>query len=150
MDHLRILSAIAIFLALVSVSLAAQASNLNSETLRAHYGPKPEIVHQFRQPDKRPPQAVSDTFTALTALPLLVLFVLWAKIGVNLNDLHVSLSALVFHSSLAAIFGLYVMFWIRLNMFTTVKCLLGISIVALISGRSLLRALNSKRKVKAA
>lgn len=40
------------------------------------YEKLPEIKHIFAQPEPRPPQVVSDTFTALCALPLLVLFAL--------------------------------------------------------------------------
>lgn len=35
------------------------------------YGPKPEITHIFRTPEKRPPQELSFTFLALVLLPLI-------------------------------------------------------------------------------
>lgn len=45
-------------------------------------GPLPEIIHQFRVPDKRPPRIVSDIFTGLCITPLVLLFVFgenWAS-----------------------------------------------------------------------
>lgn len=114
--------------------------------LKTHYGAKPEIKHLFREPEVRPPTVISDTFTLLVFLPLLLLFVLWIKIGVNVSNLPLSLSALVFHSSLAAIFGLYLLFWLKLNMFTTLKWLLGVGVVTFLSGHNLLSRLAARRE----
>lgn len=41
-----------------------------------NYQPLPEIKHQFRQQEPRPPQIVSDVFSLLCAAPILLLFVL--------------------------------------------------------------------------
>lgn len=114
--------------------------------MKAVYEPKPEIRHLFRVPEKRPPTIVSDTFSILVLLPLVILFGLWIKIGINFSNLQLSLAALLFHSSVAAIFALYLVFWLRLNMFTTVKCLLGLAVVAFLSGHSLLRKLAAQRE----
>nr|CAD7450391.1 unnamed protein product [Timema bartmani] len=62
------------------------------------YAPKPEIQHMFREPDSRPPVAVSNLFTGLLGVPLLLLFILWAKLGVNVSNFPLSLSAVGFHS----------------------------------------------------
>lgn len=105
---------------------------------------KPEIVHQFRQAEKRPPVIVSQTFTLLCLSPALVLFYCWAKIGLNASKFSFSLSALLFHGSLLLIFALYTLFFIRLNMFTTVKCLSGVLVTAFLSGHYLLKNLASK------
>ncbi len=40
------------------------------------YEKRPEIRHLFREPEKRPPVVVSDTFTVLVFIPLLLLFIL--------------------------------------------------------------------------
>lgn len=37
----------------------------------SRYGPKPEIAHIFRAPEKRPPTKLSLTFLALVLLPFL-------------------------------------------------------------------------------
>ena len=39
------------------------------------------------------------------------------RIGANVSNLPLSLPALGFHLGLGAIFGLYAMFWLQLNMF---------------------------------
>ena len=51
------------------------------------YEAKPEIVHMFREPEKRPPATVSYAFTALVLLPLLILLVAWKLIGVNCDGI---------------------------------------------------------------
>ena len=107
---------------------------------KVHYGPKPEITHVFRSPEKRPPTVVSDTFTFLvTVPPFFLLAILWARIGINLNGFKPSLSGLIFFSSLGAIFTLYFLFWLQLDMFTTLKYLSGLGIIAFLSGHSLLK-----------
>lgn len=40
------------------------------------YVPRPEITHQFNLPEKQPAAVVSLVFSGLTALPLLILFIL--------------------------------------------------------------------------
>ncbi|KAL1416473.1 hypothetical protein MTO96_000751 [Rhipicephalus appendiculatus] len=85
------------------------------------HAPKPEIKHLFREQEKRPPVLLSNAFCGLVLAPLLLLIVLWARIGVNLSNFPFSLSTIVFHLGLAAIFGLFGCFWLRLNMFTTLK-----------------------------
>ena len=56
-------------------------------------GPKPEIAHMFREPEKRPPAVVSNAFTILClAAPFAVLFGAWAKLGVNISGFTVSIS----------------------------------------------------------
>lgn len=107
------------------------------------YEMKPEIVHQFREPEKRPPVLVSQAFTVAVLAPVLVLLVSWYLIGFNLSRFRFSLSALLFHGSLILIFALYTLFFIRLNMFTTLRCLSGVLAVAFLSGFYLLRGLAS-------
>lgn len=64
--------------------------------------PRPEIIHMFRPPEKRPPTVVSTVFIALVAAPVLVLLVLWSRLGLNLDSLASvpKLHALLFHVSL--------------------------------------------------
>ncbi|NXS17818.1 RPN2 glycosyltransferase, partial [Mystacornis crossleyi] len=59
--------------------------------------PKPEIQHLFREPEKRPPTVVSNTFTALVLSPLLLLLILWIKIGANISNFSFAPSTIVFH-----------------------------------------------------
>lgn len=108
------------------------------------YLARPEIVHQFRQAEKRPPTLLSHAFTLLCLSPALVLIVCWSKIGLNFSNFSFSLSAVLFHGSLLLIFALYTLFFIRLNMFTTIKCLSGVLLTAFLSGHYLLKNLASK------
>jgi len=110
------------------------------------YQPKPEITHLFREPEARPPQIVSTVFTLLSLSPLLLLLGLWAKLGANLGNFSPSLSCLGFHLGLGAIFVLYLMFWLELNMFETVRYLVLISIVTFLCGNSLLANIAKKNK----
>ncbi|MQM02164.1 hypothetical protein Taro_034926 [Colocasia esculenta] len=131
------------------------------------FGPKPEISHIFRAPEKRPPKELSVTFSVLTLLPLLVFVVgydfscldgaqpmdppvSWSfamvcfewlsvlitcftslmqliRLGVNLKNFPSSAApaafAVLFHAGIAAVLSLYLLFWLKLDLFTTLKAL---------------------------
>lgn len=110
------------------------------------YAKKPEIKHLFREPEKRPAAVVSTVFTFLVLSPVLILLLLWMKIGVNVANFPISLSAIGFHLSLAAIFGLYYCYWVQLNMFQTVRYLGLLALPTFIFGNRLLSGIASKRK----
>uniref|UniRef100_A0A182RFP5 Dolichyl-diphosphooligosaccharide--protein glycosyltransferase subunit 2 n=1 Tax=Anopheles funestus TaxID=62324 RepID=A0A182RFP5_ANOFN len=101
--------------------------------------PLPEIVHQFRAPEKRPPRFVSDLFTALCIAPIVILFGLWAKLGVNVKNFPLSLGALGFHLGLGAILVLFGIFWLRLNMFETIRYLIPLALFTFFCGNRMLR-----------
>lgn len=109
------------------------------------HAPKPEIKHLFREQEKRPPVLLSNAFCGLVLAPLLLLIVLWARIGVNFSNFPFSLSTIVYHLGLGAIFGLFGCFWLRLNMFTTLKYLAGLGAVTFISGHGMLTRLTQKK-----
>jgi len=112
------------------------------------YDKLPEIKHLFREPEKRPPQVVSDAFTAICLAPILLLLVLWLRVGINFGNLTPSLWTLGFHAGLAGIFGLYFVFWLNLNMFVTLKYLAGIGGVTFLCGNRMLQAMAERRKQK--
>lgn len=120
----------------------------NVDGLQTHIveGMKPEIKHTFRQPEQRPPAIISNAFTVLCLTPFLIMIGLWIKLGVNVSAFPFTLPALGFHVGLAAIFGLYYMFWLEFNMFTTVKYLIMIGVVTFLCGNSMLSGLAEKRK----
>lgn len=84
--------------------------------------------------------------------------------GINFSNLTPSLWTLGFHVGLAgriplviarnrivmidiaAIFGLYFVFWVKLNMFLTLKYLAGIGGVTFLCGNRMLRAMADRRK----
>jgi len=112
------------------------------------YEKKREIAHTFRVPEIRPNQVVSDTFTILVIAPLVLALLLWLRIGANLSNFPFSLSALAFHIGLAGIFGLYFVFWVKLNMFQTLKYLAIIGSLTFLAGNRMLRAMAERRKSK--
>ncbi len=127
------------------IDLKLQASDTPAEA-EVTSGPKPEIRHLFREPEKRPPASVSNLFTVLCLLPFGIMIIAWMKIGVNVSGFPFSLSALGFHLGLGAIFVLYYYFWLELNMFTTIKFLIMIGVVTFLCGNSLLVRIAEKKK----
>ena len=112
------------------------------------YSKLPEIKHLFREPEKLPSNVVSSVFSILCLAPALILGFLWLGIGFNFSKFHFSLSGIVFHVTLAAIFGLFYCYWIKLTMFTTLRYLTVLGVVAYISGNKLLKSLAAAKEKK--
>ena len=68
----------------IVVTHTATNSPLQS-TSHLSMSPKPEIHHIFQQPGRRPPVAVSLTFTALSVAPLGFLLIHLSKLKVNIK-----------------------------------------------------------------
>ncbi|KAM6947363.1 dolichyl-diphosphooligosaccharide--protein glycosyltransferase subunit 2 isoform 1-T1 [Lycodopsis pacificus] len=109
------------------------------------YVPKPEIQHLFREPEKKPPTVVSNTFTALILSPLLLLLILWLKLGANVSNFTFTPSTVLFHVGHAALLGLMYVYWTRLNMFQTLKYLAIIGSVTFLAGNRMLAQKAVKR-----
>ncbi|XP_043946153.1 dolichyl-diphosphooligosaccharide--protein glycosyltransferase subunit 2 isoform X2 [Protopterus annectens] len=107
--------------------------------------PKLEINHLFREPEKRPPTVVSNTFTALVVAPLLLLLILWIKLGANISNFSFSPSAVVFHVGHAAMLGLMYVYWTHLNMFQTLKYLTILGSITFLTGNRMLAHKAVKR-----
>uniref|UniRef100_M3Z240 Dolichyl-diphosphooligosaccharide--protein glycosyltransferase subunit 2 n=1 Tax=Mustela putorius furo TaxID=9669 RepID=M3Z240_MUSPF len=102
------------------------------------FTPKQEIQHLFREPEKRPPTVVSNTFTALILSPLLLLFALWIRIGANVSNFTFAPSTIIFHLGHAAMLGLMYVYWTQLNMFQTLKYLAILGSVTFLAGNRML------------
>ncbi|RDX94044.1 Dolichyl-diphosphooligosaccharide--protein glycosyltransferase subunit 2, partial [Mucuna pruriens] len=93
--------------------------------LYSRYGPKAEITHLFRAPEKRPPQKLSLAFLGLILLPFIGFVVGLSWLGVNLKNFPGSAVpatfGILFHVGIAAVLLLYVLFWLKLDLFTTLK-----------------------------
>lgn len=122
---------------------AAQATSSPAAPIR---GMRPEIKHMFREPERRPPPVISTLFTGLVIAPLVILFGIWIKLGINVSNFSFSLSGLLFHGGLAAIFGLFFVFWLKLDMFTTSRWLLLFGLITFLAGHRLLSSIASQRK----
>ncbi|CAJ0607638.1 unnamed protein product [Cylicocyclus nassatus] len=112
---------------------------------QVQYEPKPEIKHIFREPERRPAVFLSDSFTILCLAPLSLLLILWNRIGVNSTKMPMTAWVALFHVGLSAMFGLYVIFWLRLNMFDTLKYLSVIGSFTFIAGNRVLRAVAARK-----
>ena len=155
---MRTIALVAVLLSLSAVCLCANSSEepvpvdrgrvREMSELKGRYGPKPEIRHTFREPEKRPAALVSDTFTVLVILPFLMLLVLWAVIGVNVSGFSPGLANIGFHSGIALILSLlFSVFWNNMDMFLTLKCLSGVLLMTFLSGHCLLKGFAKKRQL---
>uniref|UniRef100_A0A8C8DPQ1 Dolichyl-diphosphooligosaccharide--protein glycosyltransferase subunit 2 n=1 Tax=Oryzias sinensis TaxID=183150 RepID=A0A8C8DPQ1_9TELE len=117
-------------------------ATIQSKTL---YIPKPEIQHLFREPEKKPPTVVSNTFTGLVLSPLLLLLILWLKLGANISNFSFSPSTILFHGGHAALLGLLYVYWTHLNMFQTLKYLAIVGGITFLAGNRMLAQKAVKR-----
>ncbi|GAB4861997.1 proteasome regulatory particle base subunit [Ancistrocladus abbreviatus] len=119
------------------------------------YGPKAEITHIFRAPEKRPPKELSLGFLGLTLLPFVGFLFGLLRLGVNLKNFPTATVpatfAILFHLGIAAVLGLYVLFWLKLNLFTTLKVLGFLGVFLVFAGHRILSHLASaSAKLKSA
>lgn len=121
----------------------------------SRFGPKAEISHIFRAPEKRPPKELSLAFLGLALVPLAGFLLGLLRLGVNFKNFPKSglpaAFAILFHLGLAAVLGLYVLFWLKLNLFTTLKVLgfLGVFLV-FVGHRTLSYLASTSAKLKSA
>lgn len=113
--------------------------------------PLKEISHIFRNPERRPHAIVS-----LVAAGLIVAVVVgWIGYALSIPGARVSIPlasfiwAVGFHGSLAAVFVLFGLYWLRLTMFTTLGWLAILAVPLTVFGRQLLVSLQ-KRDARAA
>ncbi|KAM3281760.1 dolichyl-diphosphooligosaccharide-protein glycosyltransferase subunit 2 [Capsicum chacoense] len=120
----------------------------------SRFGPKEEIAHIFRAPEKRPPRNLSYAFLALVLLPFVGFLVGLLRLGVNLKNFPTSAPAtfaILFHLAIAAVLSLYFLFWLKLNLFITLKALGFLGIFLLFVGhRTLSHLASTSAKLKSA
>ncbi|KAJ7998537.1 hypothetical protein DPEC_G00205940 [Dallia pectoralis] len=117
-------------------------TTIPSKTL---YMPKPDIQHLFREPEKKPPTVVSNAFTALVLSPLLLLLILWIKLGANISNFSFTPSSILFHVGHACMLGLMYVYWTHLNMFQTLQYLAIIGSLTFLAGNRMLAQKAVKR-----
>lgn len=130
----------------VSITFSGQPKKSKREARITE--PKPIIEHMFRIPDKRPSKLVSTAFTVLVVSPLLVMFAVWANAGANISNLQLTVPTIAFHIGLACIFGLYYMFWVKFDMFYTLKLLVLIGGSTFLGGNKMLADMAAARYSK--
>eukprot|EP00744_Colponema_vietnamica_P002131 GILI01003425.1.p1 GENE.GILI01003425.1~~GILI01003425.1.p1 ORF type:complete len:147 (+),score=47.53 GILI01003425.1:58-498(+) len=116
---------------------------------------KPEIHHQFREPEKRPPAIVSTVFSGLVVAPLLFLFVGLAKLKVTLgyfpfNSFPKLVTALLFQGCIIAIYLLYTFFWLQFNLVQTLTGLAVLAVPTIFIGNKALCDVATVKSAKAA
>ncbi|XP_022758423.1 dolichyl-diphosphooligosaccharide--protein glycosyltransferase subunit 2-like [Durio zibethinus] len=121
----------------------------------SRYGPKAEITHIFRAPEKQPPKELSLVFLGFTILPSLGFLIGLLRLGVNLKNFPTkavpATFAILFHFGIGAVLLLYVLFWLKLDLFQTLKLLgfLGVFLV-LVGHRILSHLAATSSKLKSA
>nr|VDC83122.1 unnamed protein product [Brassica rapa] len=129
----------------------------------SRYGPKAEISHIFRIPEKLPAKQLSLIFLGLIVLPLIAFLIGLTRLGVNIKSFPSSVgaatSALLFHGGIGAVLLLYVLFWLKassqklvlLDLFTTLKALSLLGVFLLFVGhRTLSNLAAASNKLKSA
>ncbi|KAI3966355.1 hypothetical protein MKW92_049235 [Papaver armeniacum] len=96
----------------------------------SRYGPKPEITHIFRLPEKRPPQEISIAFSVLIFVPLCGFVYGLSRLGINSMKFprifgtgfadFPFMHAIGFHSHLALILVWYLLFWLEMDFFVSI------------------------------
>lgn len=123
--------------------LYIQADADSAEGEEVVFAARPEIHHKFKVPEKRPFHIVALLFTAVAALPLVFLARSFKASGANFARLPRTASAyvnaVVFQGFVAAVLALFVVFWVGLNMFSTLFILAPIAGGAAFTG---MRALS--------
>ncbi|KAJ4969075.1 hypothetical protein NE237_015776 [Protea cynaroides] len=93
----------------------------------SRFGPKQEISHIFRVPEKLPPKEVALTFLGLTVVPFIGFLIGLLYLKVNIKNFPTSAVpatfAVLFHVGIASVLFLYLLFWLKLDLFTTLKAL---------------------------
>ncbi|GMJ09062.1 HAPLESS 6, RIBOPHORIN II [Hibiscus trionum] len=121
----------------------------------SRYGPKAEITHIFRAPEKRPKEELSFAFLGLTFLPLLGFLIGLSRVGVNLKNFPTNTVpatfAILFHVGIGAVLLLYVFFWLKLDLFHTLKLVGFMGVFLVLVGHTLLSYLAAtSAKLKSA
>ncbi|XP_010449112.1 PREDICTED: dolichyl-diphosphooligosaccharide--protein glycosyltransferase subunit 2 [Camelina sativa] len=121
----------------------------------SRYGPKAEISHIFRIPEKLPAKQLSLVFLGLIVLPFIGFLIGLTQLGANIKSFPSSagsaIPALLFHVGIAAVLLLYVLFWWKLDLFTTLKgvSLLGVFLL-FVGHRTLSQLAAASNKLKSA
>lgn len=102
----------------------------------------PEIIHQVKQPAPRPPKAISLFFTGIVVLPV-VIFVLHTVLTYSTRAMALAGAwAFLFQFCIGLTFLLYLLFWYTLDLFTTLKYLIPLSVVTMCIGSLTLQKLT--------
>ncbi|KAL3309497.1 hypothetical protein Ciccas_011956 [Cichlidogyrus casuarinus] len=105
---------------------------------------KRKLEHTFREPDIRAGASIALLFTGICLCPLAILVIGWPLVGMSLRP-PISLAVPIFHGGLLGMFVIYGMYWLKFNMFQTLKYLTLVGVPTFLAGSSLLRTLVNRR-----
>lgn len=93
-----------------------------------------ELQYSFPPAPTKPPALLATIFSAAVIAPAVFLLTAWGVIGVNVKAFSPSPAALVFHASIAAMFALFIKFWIDITMFETLYYGFPLAVIMFVSG----------------
>ncbi|RPB28687.1 oligosaccharyltransferase subunit ribophorin II [Terfezia boudieri ATCC MYA-4762] len=114
------------------------------------YAPLPELRHTFRPDPKNPPKILTLIFLGAIGAALVGLFGAWATLGANLSALPKALRAAplshpTFLASVLGLEGIFVMYYLKWNLFQTLTAAIIVGPVAFYSGSRTLREVRARR-----
>lgn len=114
------------------------------------YAPLPELRHTFRPDPKNPPKILTLLFLGAVGTALVGLFGVWATLGANLSALPKALGAAplshpTFLGSLLALEWVFMMYYLKWNLFQTLTAAIIVGPVAFYSGSRALREVRARR-----
>lgn len=114
------------------------------------YGKLPEIHHIFRADPKSPPKIITLVFAVAVLACIPALLGGWALLGANLNHLPKALndapiSHALFFGSIAAMEGVFFMYYTRWNLFQTLPVAGLVGLVTFLSGSRALTEVQERR-----
>ncbi|KAG2186152.1 hypothetical protein INT43_002590 [Umbelopsis isabellina] len=136
------------------IALSFTVAAVMAAGVEDEFGVQPEIVHQFRAPEKMPPKIISLLASLIVLAPWVALIVGWSSLGytpakivgsIKQNSAASTLAIASFLGTLAAIEFLFFNYWTHLNLFQTLGYLSVLSVVAFITGQRALTAIQLKR-----
>ncbi|KAF9428864.1 proteasome regulatory particle base subunit [Podila epigama] len=134
------------------IEIQGPSTNPPTRPSRVQYQAQNEIHHQFRPDQKLINRAVSGLFSLLVLAPFAVLAYLWSHLGIKFEPLKslvqnpVDLAmAIIFFGSLASIEFVFYSYWTHITLFPVLQYLGILSVVAIVSGRSVLSAVQTRR-----
>ncbi|XP_042505323.1 dolichyl-diphosphooligosaccharide--protein glycosyltransferase subunit 2 [Macadamia integrifolia] len=119
------------------------------------YGSKPEITHIFRAPERHPAKELALAFLGLTLVPFIGFIIGLLCLKVNLKNFPTSAVpatfAVLFHVGIASVLLLFLLFWLKLDLFTTLKAVGFLGAFLLFVGhRTLSHLASASAKMKSA
>ncbi|KAI7835085.1 Oligosaccharyltransferase subunit Ribophorin II-domain-containing protein [Kickxella alabastrina] len=104
--------------ALGTVQMSAGKPQQQQTSDTVVFGARPEIHHRFAEPQRMPSAAVSVAFAVLCVVPLVVLFGVWARLGVNVGGLGAEpVASAAFLGLVGAYMALAVAYWVGVKLF---------------------------------